>query len=98
MSLWHPGRYYNRVRHAFTRAENRGPASAAAESTSSEDRGRSSTPAAMLVHRVKPSTSMPQWAAAMASGTVDLPTASAPSSRAARTSAGVSYWGPGNYI
>ena len=34
----------------------------------------------------------------MASGTVDMPTASAPSSRAARTSAGVSYWGPGKYM
>ena len=52
----------------------------------------------MLVHRVKPSTSMPQWAATMASGTVDMPTASAPRTRAARTSAGVSYWGPGKYM
>ena len=52
----------------------------------------------MLVQRVKPSTCMPQWAATMASGTVDMPTASAPSVRARRTSAGVSYCGPGKYM
>ena len=38
------------------------------------------------------------WAATMVSGTVDIPTASAPSTRAARTSAGVSNCGPGKYI
>ena len=37
-----------------------------------------------------PSTSMPMWRATMASGTVDMPTASAPSVRNARISAGVS--------
>ena len=57
-----------------------------------------STPAAMLEIRVKPSTSMPQWPAVMTSGAVDIPTASAPRIRAMRTSAGVSYWGPGKYI
>ena len=56
------------------------------------------TPAAMLASSVTPMTSMPQWAATMVSGTVDIPTASAPSTRAARTSAGVSNCGPGKYI
>ena len=51
-------------------------------------------PAAMLLSRVKPSTSMPQWPATMASGAVDIPTASPPRARTARISAGVSYWGP----
>ena len=52
----------------------------------------------MLDRRVKPSTRMPQWPAVMTSGAVDMPAASAPSTRAARTSAGVSYWGPGKYM
>ena len=37
-----------------------------------------------------PSTSMPMCRAAIASGTVDMPTASAPIARKARISAGVS--------
>ena len=37
-----------------------------------------------------PSTSIPQWRAARVSGTVDMPTASAPTVRAMRISAGVS--------
>ena len=47
---------------------------------------------------MKPSTSMPQCPAVMTSGAVDMPTASAPKIRAMRTSAGVSYWGPGKYM
>ena len=39
------------------------------------------TPAAMLVMHEMPSTSMPMWRATIASGTVDMPTASAPSVR-----------------
>ena len=37
-----------------------------------------STPAAMFVMHEMPSTSMPMWRATIASGTVDMPTASAP--------------------
>ena len=48
------------------------------------------TPAAGLVMQEMPSTSMPMWRATMASGAVDMPTASAPSVRKARISAGVS--------
>ena len=77
-SLLRQTAHYTRSRQAFTRAVNFGPAAKPAAMTSSPSRGWSSTPAAMLVHRVKPSTFMPQWAATMASGTVDMPTASAP--------------------
>ena len=45
-------------------------------------------PAAMLVIRLTASTSSPQWLAAMTSGTVLMPTASAPRARNARISAG----------
>ena len=45
-----------------------------------------------------PKVLMPQWWATMTSGTVLMPTASAPSMRIARISAGVSYWGPGKYM
>ena len=60
---------------------------------SSTSGGRASglrTPAAMLVMQESPSTRMPMWRAAITSGTVDMPTASAPSVRNARISAGVS--------
>ena len=66
--------------------------------TSAPESGWGSTPAAMLAQSVTPSTSYQQCTAAMASGTVDMPTASAPSTRAARTSAGVSNCGPGKYM
>ncbi len=39
---------------------------------------------AILVTRLMASTGSPQWLAAMTSGTVDIPTASAPSTRNAR--------------
>ncbi len=58
--------------------------------TSSWTSGWSSTPAAMLVMHEMPSTSTPRCRAAIASGAVDMPTASAPSVRKARISAGVS--------
>ena len=51
-------------------------------------------PAAMLVMQLTPSTRMPQCRATIVSGTVDMPTASAPRMRAMRISAGVSYVGP----
>ena len=51
-------------------------------------------PAARLVMQEIPSTSMPHCAAAKTSGTVDMPTASPPSRRMARISAGVSNCGP----
>ena len=41
-----------------------------------------------------PRTRTPAWTAAIASGTVDIPTASAPRCRSILTSAGVSYEGP----
>ena len=44
----------------------------------------------MLVIKEMPTTFMPQCAAHMVSGTVDMPTASAPMIRAMRISAGVS--------
>ena len=43
-----------------------------------------------------PRTRVPWWRAAIASGTVDIPTASAPSSRYICISDGVSYVGPDN--
>ena len=46
--------------------------------TSSWCSGCGRTPAAMLVMHEMPSTSMPMWRAAIASATVDMPTASAP--------------------
>ena len=52
--------------------------------------GAGSTPAAMLVMHEMPSTSMPMWRATIASGTVDMPTASAPIVRRNLISAGVS--------
>ena len=58
--------------------------------TSSCTSGCGSTPAAMLVMHEMPSTSSPMCRATIASGTVDIPTASAPSARKARISAGVS--------
>ena len=48
------------------------------------------TPAAMLVTQEMPSTFMPMWLAAITSGTVDMPTTSAPMVRRKRISAGVS--------
>ena len=48
------------------------------------------TPAAMFVMHDRPSTRIPMCRAAMTSGTVDMPTASAPRVRAMRISAGVS--------
>ena len=51
-------------------------------------------PAAIFVRQLMPSVRMPIWEAAIASGTVDMPTASAPAMRAKRISAGVSKEGP----
>jgi hypothetical protein len=53
------------------------------------------SPAARLVTQERPSTSRPMCRAAMASGTVDMPTSVAPKARKARISAGVSKLGPG---
>ena len=47
-------------------------------------------PAAILVMQLMPSTLMPLCRATMVSGTVDIPTALAPTIRAMRISAGVS--------
>ena len=58
--------------------------------TSAWSSGCGSTPAAMLVMHEIPSTSIPMWRAAIASGTVDIPTASAPIVLKYRISAGVS--------
>ena len=44
----------------------------------------------MLAMHEMPSTSIPMWRATIASGTVDIPTASAPIVRRNRISAGVS--------
>ena len=52
------------------------------------------TAAAMFVITERASSGRPQCAAVSASVTVDMPTASAPRSRAARISAGVSNCGP----
>ena len=51
-------------------------------------------PSARLVIADTAATRRPQWRARIASGTVDMPTASAPSVRNARISAGVSKLGP----
>ena len=53
-------------------------------------------PAAMLVMTEKASTRILRKRARITSGTVDMPTASAPSTRAMRISAGVSKVGPEN--
>ena len=58
--------------------------------TSAWSSGCGSTPAAMLVMHEIPSTFRPMWRATIASGTVDMPTASAPIVRRNRISAGVS--------
>ena len=72
-----------------TRAK-RGPASFAAARTSSWVSGSPVMPAPGLVTSDTPQISMPAHRAAIASSTVDMPTASAPSVRSIRTSAGVS--------
>ena len=54
------------------------------------DSGVALMPAARFVTSDTPSTSSPQWRAAIASIVVDMPTRSAPSAPAMRTSAGVS--------
>jgi hypothetical protein len=51
-------------------------------------------PAAMLVTTLTAATRRPKKFARITSGTVDMPTASAPSVRRARISAGVSKLGP----
>ena len=51
-------------------------------------------PAARLVMPETAATRTPMWRSAMVSGTVDIPTASAPRVRNARISAGVSKLGP----
>ena len=57
---------------------SRGAASRPASRTSSWVIGTPRTPAAMFVTRAKARTSMPAWRATIASGTVDMPTTSAP--------------------
>lgn len=52
----------------------------------------------MLVRQEMASTCMPQWAATRIYGTVDMPTASAPTMRAMRIYAGVSKLGPRNHM
>ena len=54
---------------------------AAVSITSEWFSGWSSTPAAMFVMHEMASTSMPMWRATIVSGTVDMPTASAPIDR-----------------
>ena len=51
---------------------------------------RGIVPAALLATKQSPKTSMPDWCAAIASGTTDIATMSPPSLANARTSAGVS--------
>jgi len=72
------------------RRANVGAALRPASSTSSWVIGVPSTPAAALETKAKARTSMPAWRATIASGTVDIPTTSAPSVRNILISAGVS--------
>ena len=51
-------------------------------------------PVAMLVMQLRPSTRMPRYTAVTVSGTVDMPTTSAPRALKARISAAVSKLGP----
>ena len=60
--------------------------------------GSSLMPAPRLVMTESAATFMPAWRARITSGTVDMPTASAPSAAAARISAGVSNCGPENHM
>ena len=66
----------------------------AASRTSACETGFRLVPAAALVMSESATTRSPSRRAAMASGTVDIPTASAPSLRSISDSAGVSYVGP----
>ena len=68
--------------------------SAAAARVFSWESSSSPSPSARFVMQETAATRRPQWAATIASGTVDIPTASAPSVRKARISAGVSNDGP----
>src|SRR5690606_25591489 len=64
---------------------------AAVSVTSAWDRGAPPpSPAAWLVMQLMPRTRAPMWTAAMVSGTVDIPAASAPMLASMRISAGVS--------
>ena len=56
--------------------------------------GALESPDARFVMQLTPTTRMPIARATITSGTVDMPTASAPSAASIRTSAGVSYVGP----
>ena len=69
---------------------SRGPAWAPAARTSSWVSGWPVYPAPAFVMSDTPQISIPAQRAAIASRTVDIPTASAPSVRSIRTSAGVS--------
>ena len=62
--------------------------------TSSWVSSRGCKPAARFAMQEIPATRSPAARARTASGTVDMPTASAPRLRSSRTSAGVSYVGP----
>ena len=83
-----------RSRTPRMRAATGGAAAAAAPTSSSTRTGPSAVPAARLDTTARPRTRPPRWRAAMASGTIDMPTRSAPSPASIRTSAGVSKWGP----
>lgn len=62
--------------------------------TSLWDNSVEDRPAALLVIKDIPSIFIPQCLATIASGTVDIPAASAPRMAMPLISAGVSYWGP----
>jgi serine/threonine protein kinase len=80
----------NRATTPSIRAASRGEAWRPASRTSWCVIGVPSTPAAVLDTKAMPSTSIPACRATMASGTVDIPTTSAPRVRSIRISAGVS--------
>lgn len=84
---------------AFEKADQQALRSAAAADAAVSvwwwSTGPSPSPTPRLVTTAQPTTRRPQWRAMMHSGTVDMPTASAPSSFIIRTSAGVSKDGPG---
>src|SRR5262249_21667432 len=75
---------------AWRSLTNRAPTRLVVSSTSTWFSGFLRIPVAMFVIVEIPTTRTPMWRRAMASGTVDIPTASAPSFRHIRISAGVS--------
>ena len=82
----------------FSTAASRAPPSGAMSLVSACESSAPVMPAARLVTTEQAATLSPRNRARITSGTVDMPTASAPRMRAIRISAGVSKDGPENHM